>query len=378
MAAAALALTACTQHDDVALEATSSEVVPIAFDCTSPTNAPSTRATNGTTGIITQKNGRLYHTGFGVFVREKDAQHTELMNNQQVKYTFQADYDVSGYWSYSPLKYWPVVYDELQAKSVPAKLAFAAYAPYVDRPESLPASTTGIVALSSKDATDPYLIYKRAHRREDTIDLLWDYRESDTREAVKLNLLHALARVSVAVTLSSKPAGVDRVLVERVTLSGSLAQKGQLALTGYTIDPSTGAMADTTVPSWTVDLGDMMAETIVIDHDPTTYNDPGSDRYSYGVVSEAIRYVKGLPREWQPEGLVAGEAMDVISQEYDQPSYLLLIPQSSLSLHTSVKLHVFYSDGTDTTLTKGTGTTIAVATPLNGNTIYTLNLQLSL
>ena len=161
---AALLMAAC--QDEEAVEITvSRDAVPIVFDCGLDTE--STRAANGYTGNLTHENNQLRYAGFGVFMAHDATSGPDIMFNQQVEYHFLADGSGKGYWTYSPLKYWPA-----QAVGV----RFYAYAPYVDKPatdfQNNPANT-GIVGMSSNTDTKPFILYARVKHPEDHVDLLW-------------------------------------------------------------------------------------------------------------------------------------------------------------------------------------------------------------
>ena len=325
---------------------------------------PQTRAANGQTGFNTSENGHILHSGFGIFAREDGAAAFGFMSNQKVEYTFLANDVYDGYWSYQPLKYWPYEYNDAEQKSVPKKLCFCAYAPYVERDGlgSLPAGTTGIVGMSEPDAATPYIIYARGEKLEECVDLLWCYKEAAELRAVSLNMTHALARVGVSATLTTDKAAnnISKVLIEQVTLSGTLAQKGKLLL---------AASGET--PIWKVEDEDMASTDILV------HSNPENHPASYGIVAESVRYIPGLPESWQPDGLQTGQTTNILAQDDDQTVYLLLIPQESLTLTAHVTLHVYYNDATDATVQR-TGDPVTVASPLTGGVPYNLNLKIEL
>lgn len=372
-----LLLAGCTQSEEAGMEPGSLDAVPIRFDCSpqeglvrgDSLSAKGTRAANGTTGFTTSENGHLLYSGFGVFAREEDATAFDFMSNQKVEYTFLTNSIYDGYWSYSPLKYWPHHYDSGAGKNIPTTLRFCAYAPYVERPETpLPAGTKGIIDVSAANATTPTIFYARANRLEDAVDLLWCYLESNTAETATLQMSHALARLGVSITLTSKAANIQKVLVERITLEGTIASQGTLDLTSHTEVTENGETRR--IPSWTVEPEDKVATTIVIDHTPSAD--------SYGIIAESVRYVEGLPESWQPAGLQVGTPVNALTQDDDQPTHLLLIPQESLSLTAHLVLHIYYSDSTPEATIRRTGSAVEIANPLQGNTPYNLNLQIAL
>lgn len=358
--------------------------VPIAFDCR--VDMETTRGANGTTGFISSENGHLLYAGFGVFAQEEGASSFDFMTNQKVEYTFLANdpgdlYD--GYWSYQPLKYWPYRYDDVQEKNVPKALHFCAYAPYVDRPADDfkdDPTNTGIVGMSAPNAAVPAIVYARGKSLEENVDLLWTYVEADDAKAVTLQMHHALARVSVGVTMTSKVSSIEKVLIERITLKGNFAKRGTLELNHGGSDDET--------PVWTPvwkewvlanpsdpDNGD---NTIIIDCNPATTADDAPYLPSYGIVAESVRYITGLPERWQPAGLQVGTPVNVLTQDDDQPTYLLLIPQEELTVTAHLQLHVFYNDDTPEATVNRTGDAVVVGSPLDGNVPYKLNLQVGM
>ena len=371
----ALLWAGCSGEDATVVEpADEEDAVPVMFEVyethktyksykSHKTYNSQTRAANGQTGFNTPGNGHILHSGFGIFAREDGAAAFGFMSNQKVEYTFLANNVYDGYWSYQPLKYWPYEYNDAEQKSVPKKLCFCAYAPYVERDglETLPAGTTGIVGMSEPDAATPYIIYARGEKLEECVDLPWCYKEAAELRAVRLNMTHALARVGVSATLTTdKAANISKVLIEQVTLSGTLAQKGKLLL---------AASGET--PTWTVEAEDMASTDILV------HSNPENHPASYGIVAESVRYIPGLPESWQPDGLQTGKTTNILTQDDDQTVYLLLIPQRILTLTAHVSLHVYYNDGTDDTVQR-TGDPVTVASPLTGGVPYNLNLKIEL
>lgn len=374
----ALLMAGC--DDEEAVETTvSRDAIPIAFDCSIAPEA--TRATNGYTGNLTQENHQLRYAGFGVFMAHDDTSAPDIMYNQQVAYNFLADGSGKGYWTYSPVKYWPA-----QAVGV----CFYAYAPYVSKPadsyQNDPANT-GIVGMSANSATTPAIFFARVKHPEDHVDLLWqsltvtqsmldattdgDYRPSRSK-AVKMQMHHALARVKVSLGLTHDAgatplSATDKLLVERVTFTGNFAKKGTLDLT------STG-----TVPTWSdQELADPATapatdKTIFTDCDPETNAD------SYGIIAESARYIKDFPYSWQPAGVSHDTSTETnLLCMGDAPSYLYLIPQTALTLSCVIDYYIVTAAGTKTACHKtlAEGTSISIS-PLNGNTTYDLTLKL--
>ena len=168
--------------------------------------------------------------------------------------------------------------------------------------------------------------------------------------------------VSVTVSDESTLAEGDKVLISSVTLSGNIATVGILDLTGHGTATVNGTAV--TVPTWTVQ--EYSDKTVTISNAPAG---------SYGIVAEAVRYIEDLPYRWQPAGLQKGKTANVLSAD-GHKAYLYLIPQSSLTLTTTVNYCVVNS----TTVTPGikTVTDAVIATPLYGNMPYLLNLIITI
>ena len=377
-----LLMAACTQEErmpDIPAEA-----VAITFDCHTALDEGETRAANGATGFTTSENGNLYYMGLGVFARVEDATDYNFMWNQELEYVFLADitqdeFDLyDGYWTYTPIKYWPYKYDNVEQKNVPKTLYFSAYAPYVEKPDGLPAGTTGITGMSAS-SENPYIDYTLSDKLDETVDLLWSYLSPTSKPSVKgpvsLKMYHALARVAVALKLSAAPATDTKVLVRRITLiPTTLATSGKLNLTShstFTVDEN-----EVVVPTWS-NLTMLSGEgtkgdrTILIDHDPATTPE------SYCDISNDIRLIPGLPYSWQPEGLNETGYQNALTSESHQ-AYLYFIPQDAFTVTCTVAYTVFASDGTQTPGNKTMTTAATLADPLRGNLTYHLNLTIEI
>ncbi len=376
--ACVLLLIGCTQDAETVLLPGSEDAVAIAFDCVTADEGL-TRAVNGYTGNITSSNNHLRYAGFGVFASQATGTIPDLMYNQKVEYIFPAQGSgLGGYWTYSPLKYWP---------ASPEGTCFYAYAPYVPTPAGLASGTTGIIGMSANNISTPAILYARAKHPEENVDLLWGTKVITAADLtaiegvlrprpskpVKMTMHHALARVQLNLTLTNAiPSGV-KVLLECVKLSGSIAATGSLNLTSETTN-GTGQL----IPTWT---GQVTESTEIY-----VYNAPETHPDTYGIIAEGIRYITDLPYSWQPAGLVQNSKVNVLCMG-DAPSYLYLIPQSGgLTLDCSVYYALVYSDGSATKhKLKKTETPITIATTgdantalnghLNGNTTYQLNMS---
>lgn len=396
MVMGAVLLAGCSQ-EDATTEVTTPTPVAIAFDFSADNNtagntctatdkgcmAVMTRA--GQTDFFSTTNDLLHRTGFGLFAGHLNAEKTaaaslDFMYNQEVRYTFLADDDNdkvddpvnpygNGYWSYYPLKYWPNNPDDIN------RLFFCAYAPFV---ETADGTTTGITAISANSVAEPYIEYTWADKPEDTVDLLWGCCQMDDDETlldkrlspVRMEMHHALARIAVSVRVDNLPADT-KVLVRRITLSGTMTQKARLLLN------TTG---DT--PQWE-DLVPAATDnrTIIIDNDPANTS-------SYGLLDNSVRYIEGLPYSWQPAGAQADpDSSDpddgngyTNALSYDgHPTYVYLIPQESLELQCRVAYCVMTTSSTTPGVkTTDGGVAIDGLSRLEGNKTYHLKLTLKL
>ena len=237
----AMLLAGCS-HDDVTIDITPSEPVAISFMPTlSPTLAEGEETTRaGQPGVMNSEDLRT--TGFGVFASLNENKTPDMMFNQEVKFTFVGDIDkpdpddpLKGYWSYQPLKYWPT---GLTSES---DFYISAYAPYQNLP--IDPSGTGIIGISANNEA-PYIDYRRCEKPDEMVDLLWYYDKPNSIPAAtsdlaagtqKIEMRHALARLEINVALATAPASGTKVLIEKITLKGEMANEGRLHL--YEQDP---------------------------------------------------------------------------------------------------------------------------------------------
>ena len=391
---AALLMTACSQNE-TELNTASQEPVAISFSFTSTQDNQATTRSEA-------ENAQLRNTGFGVFATVGTSEYPNLMYNQQVTYTYLADDTQNGYWSYSPTKYWPMKDDNLAQK-----VTFCTYAPYTE-PADIVGATAGITSISTNTQA-PYLTYTRYTNPNDSLNLLWDCQTPAKPGTIKLNMRHALARLAVSIKLDHAPAANTKVLVRRVTLSGDIAESGKLNLAGVvanfigtssteitaggkqnpTIEGYSGtaktvgnvvlysdkeyiwtgsAWQAGVVPKW--ENQDEKSITLYIDCDPET------NTASWGTINNDIRYVKDLPYSWQPAGLNTTDYQNVITIGGHR-GFLYMIPQGNLTLNCSVLYTIMSSDGTITEGEKVHNGKV-VASPLNGNNTYNLQLRLNL
>ena len=333
---------------------------------TSSADAHLTRAVYGHEG--TMNSTELHYTGFGIFASQAADSQPDLMYNQKVDFTFVGDVSpAEGFWSYSPLKYWPT---DLTG------VYFCAYAPYVEKPAAsvqADASNTGIIGMSSNTDTTPYVLYRRALKPEDNVDLLWCYQSNFAkREMVNFKMYHALARLAVSVKLhddSSIDLSSNKVLIRSITLSGTMTKEAKLILNEDNISD------DKHYPTWQ-DLEPAVTESRTI-----TINNNGT---GYGIIAEDVRYINELPYAWQPAGLKkdgAGKGVAANALSYDgHQKHIFLIPQTGgLTLTPVVQYTVVPSSGSHVnktaTLTSGT-ISVPETGDLKGNMTYHLTLTI--
>lgn len=201
-AAAALALTACTNDDD-ALQTgqVQNSNRAVAFDTYT---AGTTRA--GDAGVMTTDKLKEFN-GFGVFAMYQD--NADYSSTLTPNFMFNEHVHWSGGWTYSPLKYWPnETKNDSQTSNGSAvmpgpsatnidKLSFFAYAPYVSTGEGKtfnylstarmdngsgkinawgtnPDQASGISGISTAAyAGDPLVMWKVSSDPDNNVDLLW-------------------------------------------------------------------------------------------------------------------------------------------------------------------------------------------------------------
>lgn len=361
----AVLLAGCSQ-DDVTVEVTPQEPVAISFACSQDEKDETNHSTRaGMTGAMNSED--LYYSGFGVFASQT-ASTPDLMYNQEVKFTFVGDLEdpLKGYWSYQPVKYWP-------ADMKHSDLRVSAYAPYVEPAslEGLPADATGIVGISANNES-PYITYRRCEKPADVVDLLWYIGEpraiptptGGVRGTLDMKLYHALARLQITVALASAPDPGTKVLIEEISLQGSMTRTAKLKLNEETTD------GDSHYPVWEA----LELETPDVENRTITISNADNDDESYGIIDPQIRYIDGLPYAWQPAGLTT-TAQNALSTG-DRQTYIYLIPQEEWSVTVEVK-YKKWVNGAEGQPTSGTKRMKTEAKPLVGNTPYVFNITLS-
>lgn len=369
MAVATLLMTSCTA-DDVVRKTTSEEAIPISFSCNYDNEEENiTRA--GHQGLMNIED--LYATGFGVMASLTAGTEApydnkpNMMYNQKVEFTFVGDMvnPLKGYWSYQPVKYWPTDLEHCY---------ISAYAPYQELPIADPETTTGIYGLSTNSKA-PYVDYRRCEKPNEVVDLMWYYKDFGESELIpaagtlKMKMHHALARLEIKVAMASAPASGTKMLIENITLTGQMAKTGRLHLYEQKTEGSGNNIKY--YPVWS-------NQTYDLDHTIEITN-KDNDAGSYGIIDSQVRYIKGLPYAWQPEGL-STTAQNALSTG-DRQGYVYLIPQDELNLTVTVKYHQM-TEGSDKKTTTSSTLRIPKPTeevpnpPLKGNTTYTLNVTL--
>lgn len=297
-AAAALALTACTNDDD-ALQTgqVQNSNRAVAFD----TYTAGTTRAGEPEGVMTTDKLKTEGKGFGVFAFYQDNEVYANISNTTVPnfmYNEHVSWTPAGGWAYPILKYWPnETTNDLQTPAANAnspeldKLSFFAYAPYVstgsdgtlnnshtsyiasnDYWDTSTPQTYGIMAITQATKKgDPLVEWKYSSDIDKTVDLLWgvaakdaDYTavngtkytsefgkplfnmvKPDKDQRVKFLFQHALSRVglTVASAIDQIAAGDDgdkfnatqtRVLIEDVVVWGDFSEQGVLNLNNTT------------------------------------------------------------------------------------------------------------------------------------------------
>ena len=383
-------IVSCTQDAETEVPSVLPGAVPITFCCTAgETTLPTqcresysfTRA--GEQGEFSWNNNLLLYTGFGLFAGHLNdgltaGESLDMMYNQKVEYSFLADKEGdiedpygNGYWSYSPIKYWPN--DPLDI----TKLFFCAYAPYV---ETADGTGTGITGISANSEANPYITYTWSDKYNETVDLLWSYdvpsvippaKENKAQGTLSMTMHHALARLQIKIKAETLPANT-KVLIEKITLQGKMAQEGNLKLNNQTTETVTidGKEVTRYYPVWT-DLSYDDSRLIVID----------TDNESYCSINDTVQYVKdngeALPYEWQPEGVTTELHNAIYDFKTSRLAFVYLIPQDEpLELTVKVKYHKMTATTDEVGIKTTTTTPWEVADPMKGNTTYTLELNL--
>jgi hypothetical protein len=227
------------------------------------------------------------------------------------------------------------------------------------------------------------------------VDLLWYYEKPTAIPAktakqaagtLAMKMHHALARLEIKVALATDP-GTTKVLIEKITLKGKMAKTGRLHLYEQTTEGSGNDIKY--YPVWSNQVFDKDESDVDTDHKFEITN-IDNDTKSYGIIDSQVRYIEGLPYDWQPKGLkkytppidAKNNGMQNALSTGDRVGYIYLIPQDELELTVEVKYHQMTSGSHKKTTTSSTvhippkPSEEAPYPPLKGNTTYTLNLTL--
>lgn len=289
IAAAALALTACTNDDD-ALQTgqVQNSNRAVAFD----TYTAGTTRAGDPTGVMTTDKLKTAGKGFGVYAYYHNDDAT-YGGSQRPDFMFNEHVSWSGGWTYSPLKYWPNE-TENDSQTDPAtsakldRLSFFAYAPYVSAGSGETLGTngatsklthawknndgTGIVAITdATETSEPKVQWMVSDNPDNNVDLLWGVAPAgmsyqnvagsttsvtaglpllnmvkpDKDQKMKFLFLHALSRIGLSVVsaIDQIAAGDDagnfkesetRVLIKEVKIWGDFGINGVLNLNNTT------------------------------------------------------------------------------------------------------------------------------------------------
>lgn len=364
---AALLMTACSQNE-TELNTASQEPVAISFSFSALTTE------NGATTRGDAEDAKLRDTGFGVFATVAGSTFPNLMYNQQVTYTYLADDNYTGdvaqngYWSYSPTKYWPVTVDG-EGNTVPQKVTFCAYAPYVD-------ATTAITGMSANTYTgSPYLDYTLSEELDETVDLLWTCCVPSVRGPITFSMYHALARVAVNVMVDNtneyKTSDDQKVLISKITLSTSTAVKtGRLKLDNTESNDAVTNHYPIWDHTWEGQIiGARTVDILNIDNSS-----------SYGIIAEDVRYIDDLPFSWQPKGVEKDPQEKGVNAlctgDYPQ-AYIYFIPnETGLTLNCTAYYRLMDSNGYTSNELSITADPVSIV-PLRGNRTYQLILKIN-
>lgn len=335
-------MTACNEEP---VSIGSASGVPIAFDCTIQDDTggagPTRAAGDPSRELLVMQN-----TGFCVFASYGAATTLDFMYGQEVTYYDPAYPTVSGHWEYAPQKYWPVPLDATHP------LHFHAFAPYVAA-TTTDTGQAGIYEVGSTAGSDPapHIKYRNTTATASPSDnlLLYAY-QTVSAPSLTFSFRHALARVGVQMRTNQTPAAGTKVLVESLTLSGTIATTGTFTLGG------TPAWSNyTTAP-----------RTFTISNNPESAT-------AYAYLHNDVRYVAELPAKWQPTKGLDTTFENVLTLG-DYAAYIYLIPQETLTLTCTVTYRVC-NPSANTIGDAVTRTCTADVTPTTGGTT---NLRLTL
>lgn len=361
-AAAALALTACSNDEDVNTSSVKNNAQAVAFD--TYTSGTTRAGMKGVMTTATLQKALGEGGGFGVFAYQTSdtypaggtGKKPNFMYNEPVSY-------VSSVWSYSVLKYWPnnTTQDELGASGHATTttpndyVSFFAYAPYVSA--GAPAEA-GITGMSANTATgDPTISYQVATDPAQSVDLLWavtptawtytdvaadiwnetgsedglpliDLLKPDVQTRVKFLFLHALARLGVNVVAA----------VDQEAAGGELDSQTKIVITSVTITDATGT--PNLAPSGTLNLNNTTANTAL--WTPDAISSPFTASISTTGIESSLLYETDAATSWAKEGVLTAKEKPLIAGG----NYYMLIPPTtgSTDLNVNIVYHVITKD----------------------------------
>jgi len=339
-------LAACST-DDTMDEDVSAKAV--SFDCAIYDENSRDGAPTRAGGDPSRELLMIQNTGFSVFASHGTAETLDFMFGQEVTYHNPAYPVVGGHWEYAPLKYWPTPLDASHP------LHFHAFAPYADITVT-DSGQAGIYEVGCTTGSNPapQLKYRNTTATANLHDnlLLYAY-QTVTAPSLTFTFRHALARVGVQMRTDCAPAAGTKILVESLTLSGTVATEGTLTI-GST-------------PSWSVTTTGSRTFTI---------SNSSDNAEAYAFLHNDVRYVGELPARWQPAKGLDETATSVLTLG-DYAAYIYLIPQTTELTLTCTVTYRVCNPAADTVGDPITRTCQAQFTPTTGSTTN-LNLKLTI
>jgi len=403
VAAAALALTACTSENDILETGPTKQATPqaVTFD----TYTAGTTRAGDPVGVMTTDKLKTADKGFGVYGFYHD--NANYTSSLTPNFMFNEHVHWASGWTYSPLKYWP---NETTQDSQTApyqatatnkdKLSFFAYAPYVNLTKAdfmitdFAANTadsesgktaayveatpsTGILALTKENYTgDPLVEYKVSSDPDANVDLLWgvapdgmsytdvsgstttapvgtplkDMVKPNKDQKMKFLFQHALSRIGLTVVsaIDQIAAGDDggiykntetRVLIEEVKIWGEFGTRGVLNLNNGTKNVANWIEASVN-RTWSTEGSPLFTVT--------TANDYLADDLRY--VTSQIEAVTGAANASAAETAFTSINQGVLTSEKtllkvdasSNPRYFMVIPSPLPAVQTGLYVQIKY------------------------------------